>query len=248
MTARVFSVAALILFSCTAAAAQNWPDTGKINSWFEKNKNRTYEIQKPGPIQKSGTIRPAGNIQVPKGLAAIKSVKEDCKERLVVNSDTLFEFDKSTLTPYAEEALKLLAPKISKLDNHPIVIEGHTDSVGDDNYNKGLSERRAERVRNWLLENHVVGGSLSIAGYGEKQPVAPNTNKDGTDNPAGRALNRRVEVVIDTCKTLDQATQPAVPGGGVPESAPPQQSSTPAALPDPSPADSAQTAPTEKQQ
>jgi outer membrane protein OmpA-like peptidoglycan-associated protein len=198
----------LFALSCVAVNAQNWSDTSKINNWFEQNKSRKYEIQKPGTVQKPGNLQSAGTIHAPRGLAAIKTMKENCKERLLVSSDTLFEFDKATLTPYAEEALQLIAPRIGKLGSHPMVIEGHTDAIGDDKYNQALSERRAERVRNWLIEKHVVGGSLSIIGHGEKQPVAPNANKDGSDNPAGRALNRRVEIVINTCKSIDQAANP----------------------------------------
>jgi hypothetical protein len=95
---------------------------------------------------------------------------------------------------------------------HPVVIEGHTDSVGTDEYNQELSERRAERVRNWLLEHRVVERrAVSTIGFGEKKPVAPNTKPDGKDNPPGRALNRRVEVVVNTCAKLDEPAVTAAP-------------------------------------
>ncbi len=78
-------------------------------------------------------------------------------------------------------------------------IEGHTDAVGADGYNQKLGERRAAAVRNALVGRGLAPDSLATQGYGESRPVAANENADGSDNPQGRAKNRRVEVVIDTC-------------------------------------------------
>lgn len=218
----------LVASSFSTALSQSWTDTSKINKWFEDQKGRKYEMGKPGSMQTPGNIQQAGDIQIPQGLQAIKTVKADCKEKLIVCADTLFEFDKATLTPGAEATLKLLGPKIVAYGPHPIFIDGHTDSKGDDEYNQQLSVRRAERVKNWLLMNHFVDKDALVQGWGEKKPVAPNTKPDGKDNPQGRQQNRRVEIVIDTCKKLEAAgtAPPVVPGanGAAPtaaESAPP---------------------------
>lgn len=190
------------------ADAQNWPDTSKINKWFDDQKGKTYEIQQPaGKVQTPGKIQTPGDIQIPKGWDAVKVVKAKCKERMSLCADTLFEFDKATLTPDAEATLKLVGPKIAALGAHPVHIEGHTDGKGTDVYNQSLSERRAERVKNWMVQNHYIPASTTMEGFGKKRPVAPNTNPDGTDNPAGRQKNRRVEIVVDTCKSLDGQTQ-----------------------------------------
>lgn len=214
--ARSSGIISLILglAAVPALAQATWDDVSKINQWFEKNKGKTYEIQKPGTLQTPGNIQQAGQIEAPKGWQAIKMVKQDCKEKLIVCADTLFEFDKATLTPDAEATLKLLGPKILSYGPHPVFIDGHTDSKGDDQYNQELSVRRAERVKNWLLINHFVGKDAVVQGWGEKKPIVPNTKPDGKDNPQGRQANRRVEIVIDTCKKLEAAggtTPPAVP-------------------------------------
>jgi outer membrane protein OmpA-like peptidoglycan-associated protein len=158
--------------------------------------------QKPGSIQQpKGPWQKPGEIQVPKGIQAIRSQVDQCQRRFIVGSDALFEFDKSTLTTEAKETLNVLGPMIQKAGEHPVVLEGHTDALGKDAYNWDLSERRAGTVRNWLIERGFLKASLSqVQGFGKTRPAAPNTGPDGADNPAGRQKNRRVEVVIDTCK------------------------------------------------
>ena len=78
-----------------------------------------------------------------------------------------------------------------------VIIRGYTDSKGTDEYNNRLSQRRAESVRDKLIEFGLESGRvLKTEGMGERNPIAPNTNKDGSDNPAGRALNRRIELEL----------------------------------------------------
>jgi outer membrane protein OmpA-like peptidoglycan-associated protein len=112
-----------------------------------------------------------------------------------------FAYDKATLNPDAEQTLVALGPLIQKAGKHPISVEGHTDAVGTDAYNQGLSEKRAASVEGWLeAHKYTDPGTTAVRGFGKTRPVAPNKNSDGSDNPAGRQQNRRVEVVIDTCK------------------------------------------------
>ena len=78
-----------------------------------------------------------------------------------------------------------------------VEVAGHTDSVGSDAYNQKLSERRAKTVYDYLTSNGVDAGRLvGPTGYGESRPIAPNTNPDGSDNPEGRAQNRRTELNV----------------------------------------------------
>lgn len=168
---------------------------------------QSYQIQQPsghwqtpGPIQvPKGPWQKPGKIQVPKGIQAIKTRKSDCTQWLTVGSDALFAFNKATLSPDAEKTLSALGPLITKAGKHPVRIDGYTDSIGSVAYNLDLSERRARTVRDWLAAHHYLPASTPIAGLGKSNPVAPNTNPDGSDNPQGRAKNRRVEVEIDTC-------------------------------------------------
>ena len=150
------------------------------------------------PTANTGAAPEKGQI-ARKGAVPIYEHKEGCQHHLSVGSDTLFEFDKYSLTPQAADTLNDLGPRIQKLGKHPLTVEGHTDSIGTDEYNQKLSEQRAGAVKDWLDAHHFIPGTASIIGYGKKKPVAPNTNPDGSDNPDGRQKNRRVEIVVDTC-------------------------------------------------
>jgi len=153
------------------------------------------EIQKP-----ADTWQKPGAIQVPRGIQAIHAEAEKCAQRFQVVSDALFEFDKATLTPNAEETLNALVPLLAKAGKHPARVEGHTDAKGADAYNQTLSEKRAQTVKDWLVARGVLPAATPTAGWGKRHPVAPNAKSDGSDDPAGRQKNRRVEVVLDLCK------------------------------------------------
>lgn len=116
---------------------------------------------------------------------------EETERGLVVTlGDTLFETGKAQLTGNAFANLGKLS---NFLNNHPersLVIEGHTDSVGSESSNQSLSQRRADSVRQYLLQQGVAANRLTAVGKGESYPVASN------DSTSGRALNRRVEVII----------------------------------------------------
>jgi outer membrane protein OmpA-like peptidoglycan-associated protein len=173
-------IAALLVLSTSLWAQGNW--------------------QKPGEIrQPKGTWQKPGEIQVPKGIQAIKAQDQTCQQRLTVAADALFEFDKATLTADAEQTLSALGPMIEKAGKHPVRIAGYTDALGTDAYNQKLSEKRAQAVKEWLVAHRYVTAAAAIEGFGKTRPVEPNTNPDGTDNPAGRQQNRRVEVIVHTC-------------------------------------------------
>ncbi|MCY7319331.1 MAG: OmpA family protein [Ramlibacter sp.] len=108
-----------------------------------------------------------------------------------------FDFNESTLRP---DAVAILDEAISILGRYPqmrVEIAGHTDAIGSEQYNQGLSERRARTVYDYLTGRGIDAGRLvGPTGYGESRPIAPNTNPDGSDNPEGRARNRRTEVNV----------------------------------------------------
>ncbi len=116
-------------------------------------------------------------------------------DAMVMLSDVLFAFGDATLEP---AALDVLAGVAEKLDGvGALEITGHTDAVGDDAYNLALGQRRADAVRDWLIANtDLTADILTAQGVGEADPILPNLNDDGTDNPEGRAANRRVEFTI----------------------------------------------------
>jgi outer membrane protein OmpA-like peptidoglycan-associated protein len=125
-------------------------------------------------------------------------VKETGAEiRIELAADVLFDFDKAEILPRAQSALKQAASLIKDKARGTVRIDGHTDAKGVDAYNQKLSERRAGAVKAWLVGKEGVRGvSLVTRGFGAKNPVAPNANDDGSDNPAGRQKNRRVEIII----------------------------------------------------
>lgn len=109
------------------------------------------------------------------------------RQELLVN----FDFDRSEVKPQYDAEIAEFAEFMQTYGNTNAVIEGHTDSVGTEEYNQGLSERRANAVRNELVNKHnIPAGRVSTIGYGESRPVDTNS----TD--AGRANNRRIEAVI----------------------------------------------------
>lgn len=135
-------------------------------------------------------------------IEELKRQKLDAKETkrgVVVNlPDVLFEFNSSRLTSDAQNKVSHIASTLRKrASERRVSIEGHTDSIGSDSYNSTLSKQRAQAVARELSTDGVREQRLATRGFGEKYPVAPNTREDGTDNPSGRAKNRRVEVVIE---------------------------------------------------
>ena len=112
--------------------------------------------------------------------------------------DVLFDYNKAELKPAAEEALQKVAVVLSLFPESNVTIEGYTDSKGGPAVNLQLSRERATAVKDWLVRRGGVALKYIVAkGFGEANPVAPNTNPDGSDNIAGRAKNRRVTIIVD---------------------------------------------------
>jgi outer membrane protein OmpA-like peptidoglycan-associated protein len=112
-----------------------------------------------------------------------------------VNTDVLFAFDSSTLSPDAQAVLATVVNELHGVGSGAVSITGYTDSIGTPAYNSGLSERRAASVQAFL-QAKVGNAKLSYRsrGLGEADPVAPNTLRGRADNPAGRRQNRRVVI------------------------------------------------------
>jgi outer membrane protein OmpA-like peptidoglycan-associated protein len=137
--------------------------------------------------------------------AKIERIGEGIK--VTFESGILFDVDSAILRPEAQENLKNLARILQKYEDTEILIEGHTDSTGPEEYNQTLSERRANSVNNYLIGLGVQKIRLSTVGYGEFQPVAAN------DTPEGRQANRRVEVAIWANDELKASAQKQAEGG-----------------------------------
>ncbi len=123
-------------------------------------------------------------------MNTILETRETARGLIVNISDVLFDFNKFTLKPGAREKLAKVSGILLAYPGLKIQVEGHTDSIGSDEYNQGLSEKRAGSVRDYLVTQGVPGGTVSAVGFGKADPVASN------DNAAGRQQNRRVEMVV----------------------------------------------------
>jgi outer membrane protein OmpA-like peptidoglycan-associated protein len=118
------------------------------------------------------------------------NAKETERGLVVTLGDMLFETGKSQLKGNAFANLGKLSNFLNQYPERTLVIEGHTDSVGNESSNQALSQRRADSVRQYLLQQGVAADRLTAFGKGESAPIARN------DSVSGRALNRRVEVII----------------------------------------------------
>jgi outer membrane protein OmpA-like peptidoglycan-associated protein len=110
--------------------------------------------------------------------------------QVTFESGLLFDFDSDRIRPDAAANFQELARSLNKFGNSNLLIVGHTDSQGDDAYNQGLSQRRANAASAYLQSQGVPASRITTSGRGEAEPVATN------DTEAGKQLNRRVEVAI----------------------------------------------------
>ena len=128
---------------------------------------------------------------------SIQQSESSTRVTVTLSADVLFAFDSARLAPAAQTRLAETAATIRRLGPASVRVDGYTDGKGTPSYNLGLSRARATAVEQ-ALRRRLRGTAtrLTIRGHGEADPVAPNTKPDGTDNPAGRAKNRRVEVTF----------------------------------------------------
>jgi outer membrane protein OmpA-like peptidoglycan-associated protein len=123
-------------------------------------------------------------------LNIILDTRESARGLIVNMSDVLFDTARHTLRPGAREKLARVAGVLLAHPGLHLEVEGHTDAVGSDTYNQGLSERRAESVRDYLVQQGIPRDTVVSHGFGESQPVTTN------DSATGRQQNRRVEVIV----------------------------------------------------
>jgi outer membrane protein OmpA-like peptidoglycan-associated protein len=117
---------------------------------------------------------------------------EPTAEPVRVELDVKFDFDRAEVKQDSMADIRDLADFMKQYGQTSTVVEGHTDSVGTDAYNQRLSERRANAVRDVLVNQHGLDSSrVDAVGYGESRPVADNSTDEG------RAINRRVEAEVE---------------------------------------------------
>jgi outer membrane protein OmpA-like peptidoglycan-associated protein len=142
-------------------------------------------------MQDSEAEKAALRAQLLDQLNTILQTRDSARGLIVNMSDVLFDTGSYTLRAAAREKLAKISGIVLAHPGLNLQIEGHTDSVGGDDYNQELSEHRAEAVREYLIEQGVAGSAVVARGFGKTQPVASN------DTPEGRQKNRRVELVVN---------------------------------------------------
>jgi outer membrane protein OmpA-like peptidoglycan-associated protein len=128
--------------------------------------------------------------QLRQQLNMILETRSTARGLIVQMNDVLFDTAKYTLRPAAREKLAKIAGILLAHPSLKLEVEGHTDSVGGDDYNQRLSEQRAATVRDYLVQNGISMNNVSAIGFGKTRPIASN------DTSGGRQQNRRVELVV----------------------------------------------------
>ena len=157
----------------------NGDGTATVNGATVKDAPKVEKVAKLGKFPPVESLKPV----------------ESCGTVITLEDGVLFDFGKSDIRSDAAQTLKSLAGVLNNAKVPAAHIYGHTDSISDEAFNLQLSQERADAV-SAELKKDGVSAILDATGYGESKPVAPNENADGSDNPAGRALNRRVEIFI----------------------------------------------------
>ena len=165
-----------ITYTWSAPAGTFNSQNGMNTQWTAPNQEGNYPLTVTANDGRGGTAQSTITIPV-------------MRRQPITFEDVHFDFDMSTLKP---EAIRILDDAVMKLQANPtlnVTIEGHTDSVGTAEYNLSLGERRANAVRNYLLDRGVAASRMRTVSYGEERPIASNDTADG------RAMNRRAHIV-----------------------------------------------------
>jgi len=154
---------------------------GSVAGWYLC---KWAQKEEEKPARKAAATAPA-----PAPAPAAEAAPAVVQERIVLRGVN-FDFDKSEIRPDASVILEEVVSILSGKPDVQVRIEGHTDATGPEDYNQGLSERRADSVRQYLVEHGIAAAQLTSAGFGESNPIATNDTREG------RALNRRVELQV----------------------------------------------------
>ena len=138
-------------------------------------------------------------------LNQVLQTRDTARGLIVSMPDVLFDFNKYTLKPEARERLARISGIVLAYPDLKLQIEGYTDSIGSEEYNQTLSEKRAETVRAYLISSGVSMDSVAARGKGKADPIADNSTA------AGRKLNRRVEMIVSGDVIGSELAQPVTP-------------------------------------
>lgn len=158
-----------------------------------------YQPDEPDPADKKMIVRDlvfADPNAIQAKIEDLRVRETETEIRLELAADVLFAFDSAEVRPEAGAALGRALELVRGKARGAVRIEGHTDAKGTKSYNDALSLRRARSVESWMRKNGLKGVPFETRGFGAAKPIAPNVKPDGSDDADGRALNRRVEIVM----------------------------------------------------
>lgn len=137
-------------------------------------------------------------VRIDEILSEFDAVKTPEGSVVTLPDTVLFDFDSAALKPQARQILDRIGEALALAGDRRVTIRGHTDARGEDPYNLGLSQRRAETVGDYFVSFRTLAATRFTAeGLGESTPIAPNQRPDGSDDPDGRQQNRRVEIILE---------------------------------------------------
>lgn len=162
---------------------------------LQAEKKYEVEFKKDGYFSINKTISTMG-IEESDTFSTDVTMEKIRKDKSYTLSNIYYAYNSSELNDASKQTLDQLYTILQ--DNKSLIFElsSHTDSIGSRGYNEKLSQKRAQSCVDYLLEKGISKDQLIAKGYGESMPIAPNTNSDGSDNPEGRAKNRRTEYRI----------------------------------------------------
>jgi len=196
-----------ILAGCAGVQKEDWPScaavggvTGAALGAIESSTYTGYGALIGGGMAaaycwangtEQETVAVAETVE-PEPMAEPEPEPEPVLEAVRVELDVKFDFDKATVRQDAMDDIEVLADFMKQYDQTSTTVEGHTDAIGTDAYNQRLSSRRAEAVRDVLVDRYgIEANRLEAIGYGESRPIADNSTE------LGRAINRRVEASVE---------------------------------------------------
>lgn len=154
-------------------------------------------VEKKVPVPAPVVVPPPPPTPAPEPVPQPPPAPVPVKEKVSIILNVEFDTAKAIVKEKYYDDIKRVADFMKEYPDTTAVIEGHTDNVGNDAYNKALSEKRAQSVRQYIIDKFGIDGSrITAVGYGEEKPVA------GNDTAQGRQKNRRVEAVLEATKTV----------------------------------------------
>lgn len=188
-------IALVLAIAAVSASSAVSAQSGEVNNWRNPFgdvwKNGTQELCWRDNFWTPATGVPGcDGVPVAEAPAPVAPVVAPTVTKVTLNADTFFDFDKYNLKPEGREVLDQVAAQVRSIDLETVIATGYTDSIGTDAYNLKLSDRRANTVKQYLIEQGVPADRIYTEGKGKADPIASNKTREG------RAQNRRVEIEI----------------------------------------------------